>query len=754
MADSSTYSVRPLGKSAGTDLKDAFKIYLSPGALDKHKLGAGDPCLIIAADSPPRTAIAWTARGSIQNTVVVTSSVFQSTYGIKLSDKVSIQKRKEGIEDAQVVYLTDMTPDSGTRGSSNEDVSSDNHYWEWFLEHPLERAEYITSGMLFENIEVKGSKRTFQVDRIGSTHDLDLYRFSKTSKVKIQHEETKISTDTYDYHPLAISADRVGGLTQQLKQLNDRLSAFIGDRQRSMLSPDYPRSGGVLLHGPAGTGKSLLLKKLAAAPWRKVFTIDASDSAATVRKVFAEALKHQRSVIIIDEIDVIAAKRSSSEGVVAANLASYLKAELDKLGDCKVFVIAATRRPTEIHESLRTPGRLEYEIEIPIPDAKARVEIIKVLLGLKANDQSKLLEDLGERTHGYVGSDLGMLIRLAEESASARYRIKHLSEGYYGSQVNGVRKEEEVQVNNNGSNPDRALSFTQEDIDTVLPKVRPTAMREVFLETPKVRWSDIGGQEEVKQSLRELVEWPFKDPETMEYLDITPKKGILLYGPPGCSKTLIAKAVATEAGLNFLAVKGAELINMYVGESERAVREVFRKARAASPSVIFFDEIDSIAMSREAGGQSSGLNVLTTLLNEMDGIESLKGVLVLAATNKPELLDPALMRPGRLDTKLYLGPPDFSARQEILRIALRKTHVGNDVDISDLAEKTKDYTGAEIVHICDNARYAAWGETMKYGRVPLCKRHLDNALMKVVRQNTPDMLKRYEQWNMGSATVL
>jgi AAA family ATPase len=240
----------------------------------------------------------------------------------------------------------------------------------------------------------------------------------------------------------------------------------------------------------------------------------------------------------------------------------------------------------------------------------------------------------------------------------------------------------------------------------------------------------------------------------MAELGITAIKGLLLYGPPGCSKTLTAQALATEAGLNFIAVKGAELLNMYVGESERAVREVFRKARAASPSIIFFDEIDAIGSTRE-GGQSNGVNVLTTLLNEMDGIEILKGVVVLAATNKPEILDPALMRPGRLDTILYVGPPDRVARRDILRIKMSKMKIAEDVDIEELADKTDGHSGAEIISICDKAGHDAMKDCLKYGKIrPITKSHFNSALQKVDRQITPSTKLRYEQWSVGGTKKL
>ncbi|KAI9745774.1 MAG: AAA+-type ATPase, partial [Candelina submexicana] len=468
---------------------------------------------------------------------------------------------------------------------------------------------------------------------------------------------------------------------------------------------------------------------------------------AAVRKVFTEALEYQPSLIIIDELQAIAGKTQS--GSLQIDIASIIGSELDRLDDSRVLVVAATRRPNEIDESLRKRGRLRFEIDIPIPDTNARIEILKVLRGLSLLAADELSEGMGQRTHGFVGSDLEDLVEVAEEIAQDRHEAQSSSSARLHEDTS------QSQVDDADLGEDSDFQVRQEDFESALLRVRPSAMREVFLDSPKVRWNDIGGQEDVKETLRQLVEWPIRDAAHMAWLGISPKKGLLLYGPPGCSKTLTAQALATEAGLNFIAVKGAELLSMYVGESERAVREVFRKARAASPSIIFFDEIDAIGASREGGGQGSGVNVLTTILNEMDGIEQLKGVLVLAATNKPEVLDPALMRPGRLGTALYVGPPDLAARTEILRIQSRKMKFGEDVDIDDLASRSEGYSGAEMVYVCEEAGSGAMTEYEREGvKVKICKRHFDSAVAKVPMQITREVRARYENWSVGGVKKL
>ncbi|KAI9836086.1 MAG: hypothetical protein M1819_001700 [Sarea resinae] len=752
MGDPPRFTVRPFSKPARTDLKDAFRVHLSAGALLQLRLRAGDPCRVLSVDGHGGPAIAWTAPEKIQDTLVQTSKVLQSIYKLKLGDKLAISKCDGPIDEASTVYLQDVTSTEGDEDGS--EGSAEKSHWEWFLEYTLERAEYLVPGMAFENVELKGMKKAFKIIRIeghnAAVPSMGIYRFQKGSRTKIQQQGTDESSAVQaSSHSFVISPDGIGGLSRQVRQLNERLQTLVNDAQGLKMPSYYRRRGAVLLYGPAGTGKTLLLNKIAALSWRRVLHVDTSiigrytgDSESSIRKIFTEAVRNQPSIIIMDQLEAIATKGSRSESPGMSNIALALAAELDKLEGTRVFVVAATRKPNEIDEALRTPGRLQYEIEIPIPDANARIEILKSLRGLPSSDPDGMSEALGERTHGYVGADLDAVVQLAAEKARSRYIIQGSPE-----------------LDAEG----RVVEVQQDDYENALVEVRPTAMREVFLEAPKVRWSDIGGQEEVKQHLREVVEWPFKYPERMRRLNIDTKKGLLLYGPPGCSKTLTAKALATEAGLNFIAVKGAELISMYVGESERALREVFRKARAASPSIVFFDEIDAIAGTRDGGagggggggGQHSGLNVLTTLLNEMDGIEALKGVLVLAATNKPEVLDPALMRPGRLDTILYVGPPDLAARREILRIKTRAMDVGADVDVDELAARTDGYSGAEIVSICERAGYAAFGECERDGtEVAICERHFALALDKVQRQISALVRARYENWSVGGARKL
>jgi AAA family ATPase len=633
--------------------------------------------------------------------------------------------------------------------------------------------EYISPGLSLD-FECKGQKRTFRIAQIQS-NEVDsknrLYRFSGSTKIRSQSNSTPVAIKPKT--SLSVPLNSVGGLDTQISRLNRLFKVFTTSQKYSFAH--LGGSGGILIHGSPGTGKTLLLDAIASTGWGAIFRLDQSvfgkyvgETEQTVRNIFKSAINSQPSIIIIDDLESIAPKKSGPDN--DHKILSTLASQLDNLSRLSlqekpqnVLVIASSSRPNDIDSSLRRPGRIESEIELPIPDVKARREILTILSrGLDISDS--LLDNIASKTHGFVGADLQALLKQAV--------------------VNRI-----ITIEDDSSNeqPDQQedpadLDLTSADIDTALLLVRPTAMREIFLEPPKVYWHDIGGQAQVKQSLNEAISWPLKHPQLLFELGITPRKGVLLYGPPGCSKTLTAQALATEAGLNFIAVKGAELINMYVGESERSIREVFRKARAASPSIIFFDEIDAIAKSRDSdsgsgGSSGGGLNVLTTLLNEMDGIETLKGVVVLAATNKPELLDAALMRPGRLDTILYVGPPDLEARVAILKIKSRKMKIADDVQIEVLGGQTAGYSGAEVVNLCDRAGHEAMRETLlqiegraaviddeeqEYkieGRrqetvVPIRMAHFENALAEIKPQISELVRRKYETWSVGGITKL
>ncbi|KAI9848580.1 MAG: AAA+-type ATPase [Sclerophora amabilis] len=741
MADSKQYKVRMLSKSTSPDFKDAFRVYLPFEAFKAHGLKSGDPCCLWSEASRKGNAIAWLAPREITGLVVQTSEILRQVYDLNLGDKVSISKEEGSIKPVDTVHLRQISLE-GQSLETNSHSHEDDSHWEWFLEYPLGKAELIAPGMMFRNLELKGHERSFRVERLDqdSLSSKRLGLFQSTSKASILHGEA--SAKSQGNVPLRLDSSRIGGLTSQIQSINEVLEFF---ENQEMHLPWLTRPSGLLLYGPSGTGKSMLLSKIGALGWDKVLTIDTSimskyvgESASMVRKTFAEAKTCRRCVVFIDQVDAVAAKRSAygSEATIAATLGAELDMLNVKATDPQVLVIGATSRINEVDEALRRPDRFEFEIEIPVPDIHSRSEILKNLTEVALSTQDVQLESLAERTHGYTRADLHALVR----RAGLKTQVRHLEHGNAAPDSTDQKQP-----------MDFGSGLIQADIETALEQIQPTAMREIFLEIPRVRWRDIGGQEEIKQSLKEVVEWPFKNPARMKRLGIEPAKGLLLFGPPGCSKTMTARALATETGLNFIAVKGPEIFSMYVGETERRLREIFQKARAASPSIIFFDEIEAIASSRD-NNQNNGIHTLTTLLNEMDGIEALKSVMILAATNKPEMLDIALLRPGRIDTILYVGPPDQAARMEILRGKLSKMDVSSQLNLESLALKMDGYSGAEIINVCEKAGSRAFRDSEINGQEEqLSETHFVFAVGKVQPQISASERQRYERWSVSGA---
>jgi transitional endoplasmic reticulum ATPase len=496
-----------------------------------------------------------------------------------------------------------------------------------------------------------------------------------------------------------LSYEDIGGLRRPVDRVREIVELPLKYPELfERLGIDAPK--GVLLYGPPGCGKTLLARAVAHETEANFFSINGpeiihkfyGESEAHLRKVFDEAAARAPSIIFIDEIDAIAPRRERVVGDVEKRVVAQLLALMDGLSQRQhVVVLAATNLPNMLDPALRRPGRFDREISIPIPDQHGRREILEIHSRGMPLAQDVALPRLAAITHGFVGADLEALCREAGMIALRRllpeldFAQSHISYEQLAS-----------------------LEVQMADFREALQEVEPSAMREVFVEVPNVNWNDVGGLEDVKRQLREAIEWPIKYPELFVSLCLAPPKGALLSGPPGCGKTLIAKALATEAGVNFVSVKGPELLSMYVGESERGLRDIFRKARQAAPCIIFFDEIDALASVRSRG-DDSGVNtrVLSQLLTEFDGIEELKGVFVLAATNRPDLLDPALLRPGRFDIQVHIPLPDAQAREKIFEIHLRNRPVEAGVTAQWLAEQSGDFSGAEIDGVCRRAMMAA-----------------------------------------------
>ncbi|KAJ3184018.1 spermatogenesis associated protein 5 [Gaertneriomyces sp. JEL0708] len=547
-------------------------------------------------------------------------------------------------------------------------------------------------------------------------------------------------------HEASYSA--IGGLRPQLALIRQLVEPALHNPEKfTQFGLRPPR--GVLLYGPPGTGKTMIARTVAkeTGAWctsvsgPEVLSKWMGETEEKLRSIFSEAAMNSPSIIFIDEIDALCPKRSTSTSDLEKRVVATLLTLMDSMsssvtspdritssssgsGEPRVMVIAATNRPATIDEALRRPGRFDREIEIGIPTPADRLDILRTLLKNVPHElDDQEVENIAKKTHGYVGADLKAVVREAG-MACLRRSIK-------------------------GDGSEQNVCIVTTDISHALSLTRPSAMREIALSIPSIKWTDIGGQESTKQRLKEAVEWPLKHPEAFERFGIRPPRGVLLYGPPGCSKTLMAKALATEGGLNFLAVKGPELFSKYVGDSERAVAQLFRKARAASPSIIFFDEIDALAPRRSSDSTSSVSDrVLSQLLSEMDGVESLGDVIVIGATNRPDVLDSALLRPGRIDRILYISPPDFDARMAIFKNRLCGMCISADVNIETLAKMTEGYSGAECVSICQEGAVEAMRRDVHVTCVEMCD--FEQAVTRCVPRIGQEMLAFYERWRNES----
>jgi transitional endoplasmic reticulum ATPase len=493
---------------------------------------------------------------------------------------------------------------------------------------------------------------------------------------------------------------------------------------------------GVLLHGPPGTGKTLLAKAVANETNANFYTIGGpeimskyyGESEEKLRNVFQQAEKNAPSIIFIDEIDSIAPKRAEVTGEVERRIVAQLLSLMDGMSTRgKVVVIGATNRINAVDEALRRPGRFDREIEIGVPDRNGRLEILQIHTRGMPLAKDVNLEKLADISHGYVGADLQALTREAGLGALRR-----------------VLPEVDLTSENIPAETLRKIIVTMQDFMDVVREMEPSAMREVFVEVPDVKWDDIGGLSSIKQELQEAVEWPLKYQGIFTYADATPPKGILLYGPPGTGKTLMAKAAANESEANFISIKGPELISKWVGESEKGVREVFRKARQAAPCIIFFDEIDAIAPKRGGGFGDSHVSerLISQLLTELDGLEVLTNVIVIAATNRPDIIDAALLRPGRFDRLLYVPSPNRDSRVQIIKIHTKKKPLAEDIDIEKLSDLTDRYTGADISSLASAAVMLALREHISKYKDPkdadtnvkelkIHMRHFEEAVKKI-----------------------
>ncbi len=596
-----------------------------------------------------------------------------------------------------------------------------------------------------------------------------------------------------------VTYEDIGGLKEELQKVREVIELPLKYPEIfQRLGIDPPK--GVLLYGPPGTGKTLIAKAVANEIGASFFTINGpeimskyyGESEQRLREIFEEAKENAPSIIFIDEIDAIAPRRDEVTGEVERRVVAQLLALMDGLEERgQVIVIGATNRIDAIDPALRRPGRFDREIEIGVPDREGRFEILQihtrnmpiepeyridfVLEALRnvykqytdkdvleaiqrTYDEVKSLEDkekikevvkrnlseeivqdlereiikamlreLADQTHGFVGADIEALCKEAAMKALRRYI----------PQIDMNSEEIPLELL-------ESMKVTYDDFKSALKEIEPSAMREVLVEVPKVTWDDVGGLEDVKREIIEAVEWPLKYPEKFKKFGIKPPKGVLLYGPPGTGKTLIAKAVANEAEANFISVKGPELLSKWLGESEKAVRKIFKKAKQVAPCIIFFDEIDAIAGMRGLEENRAVERVVNQLLTELDGLEELEGVVVIGATNRPDIIDPALLRPGRFDRLVYVRPPDKKSRLAIFKIHTRNMPLAEDVDLEELADMTEGYVGADIEAVCREAVMLALREDINAEKVHM--RHFLEALRKIKPSVTESMLSFYERF--------
>jgi len=530
-----------------------------------------------------------------------------------------------------------------------------------------------------------------------------------------------------------VSYEDIGGLQREIRRIREIVELPLRYPQVfERLGIGAPK--GVLLHGPPGCGKTLIARAVAHETEAHFFSVNGpeiihkfyGESEANLRKIFEEAARRAPSIIFLDEIDCIAPRRERVIGDVEKRVVAQLLALMDGLAQRQnVIVIAATNIPNVLDPALRRPGRFDREIVIPIPDRNGRRSILEIHTRGMPLAEDVDLDHLAAITHGFVGADLEALCR--EAAMGCLRRIM--------PQIDFASAEIPYETI-------MKLEVHMRDFAEALREVEPSAIREVFVEVPEVHWDAVGGLDNVKQQLIEAVEWPLKYPQFYQEAAVKPPKGIMLSGPPGCGKTLLAKAVASETEVNFILVKGPQLLAMYVGESERAVREVFQKAKQAAPSILFFDEIDAMVPTRGSGISDSHVTerVISQFLTEMDGVEELSGVLVLGATNRPDILDPALLRPGRFDLLLEVPPPDLEGRKKIFQIGLRGKPAADDVRTQDLAASTEGFTGADIQAVCARAALEAVREAVAEsakqgpGKPPtlrVTRVHLEKALESV-----------------------
>jgi transitional endoplasmic reticulum ATPase len=705
---------------------------VDPEVIERLDITSGD-ALELSSLGKKTTVLSWPARSSDRGKGLIRIDGYtRNRLDVGINDQIEVKKVES--KDAKSITFAPTEP--------LRIVGAEEYL-----------AEYLNGQLMTKGDTIPLSVMGQRVDLVViSTSPSGPVIVNDSTEITVSEESAKAVQVSKEGGVPSITYEDIGGLGDAVGRVREMIELPLRHPELfKRLGVEAPK--GVLLHGPPGTGKTLLAKAVANETNASFYTIGGPEimskyygqSEEKLRNVFDQAEKNAPSIIFIDEIDSIAPKREEVTGEVERRIVAQLLSLMDGMSARgKVVVIGATNRVNAVDPALRRPGRFDREIEIGVPDRNGRLEILQIHTRGMPLAKDVNLEKLADISHGFVGADLQSLSREAGIRALRRV-LPEIDLSSQSIPVETLRK----------------IIVTMQDFLDVINEMEPSAMREVFVEVPDVKWDDIGGLLPIKQELQEAVEWPLKYQRVFTYADATPPKGILLYGPPGTGKTLIAKAAANESEANFISIKGPELLSKWVGESEKGVREVFRKARQAAPCIIFFDEIDAIAPRRggELGGDSHVTErLISQLLTELDGLEILTNVIVIAATNRPDIIDPALLRPGRFDRLLYVPPPDMNSRLQIIKIHTKKKPLVENISLEQLARETEGYTGADIASLASAAVMLALREHVSRYEEPkqadshvqelkIQMKHFEEAMNKIRPLSTQelDMYKKISE---------
>jgi transitional endoplasmic reticulum ATPase len=714
-------------KVAEPNSKDVGKriAHLDPKIAEEYNIDTGD-ALEISSEKAKVVVLNWPAyKQDSGKGLIRIDGYTRKKLEVDINDKVEI--RKTEIAKAKSIVLAPTEP-LRIRGAA------------WFISRILIN-QTVTKGDIVP-IGIMG--QAIHLIVVSTNPQKDSLLVTDQTKITISDE---IVQESLEKDVPALIYENVGGLKEEIRKIKEMIELPLRHPELfKRLGVEAPK--GVLLHGPSGTGKTLLAKAIANETNANFYSLGGpeimskfyGESEERLRSIFHDADKNAPSIIFIDEIDSIASKRDEVTGEVEKRVVSQLLSLMDGLSSRgKVVVIGATNRVNAIDPALRRPGRFDREIELGVPDRNGRLDILHIHTRLMPLDNDVDLEKIADITHGFVGADLQSLTKEA-----AMHSLRKV--------LPDIDLSDDIPAETL-----QKIVVKMEDFTDVLKEIEPSAMREVFVEIPDVTWNDVGGLDIIKQELLEAVEWPVIYRKLIRKSKIKTPKGIFLYGPPGTGKTLLAKAVANESQANFISIKGPELLSKWVGESEKGIREIFRKARQAAPCIIFFDEIDSIAPIRggELGDTHITERVISQMLTELDGLEELRGVVVMAATNRPDIVDTALLRPGRFNRLLYIPPPDRGSRLHILQIHTIYMQLAGDVNLLNLADITEGYTGADIALFVSAAALIALEEHIsKYPNpeeadknandMKLFMKHFEESMQKI-RPLSPQELEVYKK---------